>query len=82
MHHQPRTAPAHLEQQAAIIYLANCICNAKQQGYVVAQQTTRDDLQFAMDALHFRKEDISVIVDELDNEVSRARELFFINECR
>jgi len=77
-HHKPQSAPEACRKGAAIIYLSNVICNAKRLGSMPVEKADRSDLNFVLEALSFRKEDVAVIVEELPGEIEKASELFII----
>ncbi len=77
-HHQPRSAPEDHTLQAAIVFLANVICNAKKAGYAVRQKINREDIDFVLKHLNFEKDDVAVIVEEMNSEISMAKDLFII----
>lgn len=77
-HHKPRVAPEEHKKSAAVIYLADVICSARKIGAVLNTKVDRADLDAVMAILDFTKEDITVIIDDLKQEIDRAKDLFVI----
>lgn len=77
-HHTPRLAPAAYQTTAAIVYLANVICNAKKIGYVIKDMIDTADLNLVLALLHFQKDDVALIVEELPGEMEKAHELLIL----
>ncbi len=77
-HHKPRVAPEDYKKQISIIYLADVICSEKKIGAVLNTKINKPDLDAAMKELSFVKEDITVITNDLNGEIERAKDLFII----
>ena len=77
-HHRPRLASENQRKPAAIIYLADVICTARKIGLCLNKKVNKTDFNFAMDTIDFKKEDISVIIDELPREIEKAKNLFML----
>lgn len=74
-HHRPQRAPDAWRMLTAIVYLADVICNATKTGFVLGARVIPADMAFALDVLHFTREDVSIIVEELSHEIEQARDL-------
>jgi putative nucleotidyltransferase with HDIG domain len=77
-HHKPSVAPEKYRQSVAIIYLADIICSVKKIGTVLNRKINKRDLDAAMTVLNFTKEDVNVIIEDLNIEIERAKDLFVI----
>ena len=75
-HHKPRLAPEEFRKSTSIVYLADVICSARKIGAVLNSKVNKPDLDAAMAELNFSKEDITVIIEDLDAEIDRAKDLF------
>lgn len=77
-HHKPQNAPEEIRRSASIIYIADAISNANKIGYVTNSRISKTVFQFAMDAVGFKKNDIAIIINDLPEEIKKAKDLFVI----
>jgi len=77
-HHYPRRAPEQFRESTAIVYLANIISKAKKIGFSSKTEIKKTDFMWAMEVLNFKNEDVSLIAEELPQEMEKAQELLIL----
>ncbi|MCJ8345886.1 HDOD domain-containing protein, partial [bacterium] len=79
-HHNPISAKEKHRPFVSIMHIADVIINGQGVGFVAEKMINAEQFNFALNQLNFKKKDIGIIVSELPNEFTKAKELIELVE--